>query len=151
MRLANENDINELCKLRILEQKEDWKNEYEDNFNLYNVTMTYLKKHLNKDFYMFIEEKNNKIIATCGLQIIEYLPQCNDNGKQGYICNVFTINEFRKQGIQTNLIKAALTFAKKQDLCELDLSTDSDVAISIYKKLGFKHDSWAMKNELVME
>ena len=85
------------------------------------------------------------IIATCCLQIIEYLPQCNDNGKQGFICNVYTEEKYRNRGIQTKLLNEVIKYAKENDLCELDLSTDSEVAISLYKKLGFEFDSWAMK------
>lgn len=148
MRLANVKDINDLCELRVLEQMDDWGKEFEDKFDLFNSTKKFLKNHLNKDFYMFVEEVDNKIISTCGLQIIDYMPQCNDNGRQGFICNVFTRKEFRNKGIQTNLMKKVLDFAKTQNLCELDLSTDNNVAISIYKKLGFEHDDWAMKSSL---
>ena len=94
---------------------------------------------------MFIEEKEDDIIAICCLQIIEYIPQCNDNGKQGYICNVYTSDEFRNKGIQTNLLRKVIKFAKENNLCELNLSTDSEKAISIYKKLGFEFDTLTKK------
>ena len=148
MRLAEEKDIDLLCKLRVLEQKEDWGKDFEDKYDLVKQTEIYLNNHLNKDFFMFVEEVEGKIVATCGLQIIEYLPQCNDNGKQGFICNVFTIDEFRNKGIQTKLLKNVVEFAKKNQISELDLSTDSEIAVSIYKKQGFKFDDWAMKQEL---
>ena len=148
MRLADEKDVEVLCKLRVLEQKEDWGKDFEDKYDLVKQTKEYLLNHINKDFFMFVEECEGKIIATCGLQIIEYMPQCNDNGKQGFICNVFTIEEFRNKGIQTKLLENVVKFAKKHQICELDLSTDSKIAISMYKKLGFKFDDWAMKQEL---
>ena len=93
--------------------------------------------------------KDNNIIAICCLQIIEYLPQCNDNGRQGYICNVYTEKEYRNQGIQTRLLKEVIDYSIKNDLCELDLSTNTDNAISLYKKFGFVFDSWAMKKEMI--
>ena len=148
MRLANNEDIEKLSNTRIIQQKDDWNKEYEDKNGLFNNTRIYLEKHLNKDFFAFIEEKDNTIIATCCLQIIEYLPQCNDNGKQGYICNVYTDRKYRKQGIQTKLIKYVIEYAKTNNLCELNLSTNSDIAISIYKKFGFEFDTWAMKKDL---
>lgn len=148
MRLANKNDIDKIAILRVKEQKEDWNNEYEDKYDLVNTTKLYLEKHLNNDIYVFIEENNDDIIATCCLQIIEYLPQCNDNGKQGFICNVYTEPKYRKKGVQTKLLNEVIEYSKKINLCELDLSTDSDVAISLYKKFGFEFDSWAMKKNL---
>ena len=148
MRLAIKEDIDKIAILRVKEQKEDWKNEYEDKYDLVNTTKLYLEKHLNNDIYVFIEENNDDIIATCCLQIIVYLPQCNDNGKQGFICNVYTEPKYRKKGVQTKLLNEVIEYAKENNLCELDLSTDSEVAISLYKKFGFEFDSWAMKKEL---
>lgn len=148
MRLSNEKDIEQLSKLRIQQQKDDWDDEYEDKYNLLNTTIEHLNKHLNKDLFIFIEESNNIIIATCGIQIIEYLPQCNDNGLQGFICNVYTDKKYRCKGIQTKLLKQVISFAKEKNLCELSLSTDNDKAISIYKKMGFKFDNLIMSLKL---
>ena len=46
------------------------------------------------------------------------------------------------------MLKEVIKYSIDNDLCELDLSTDSDIAISLYKKCGFEFDRWAMKNEL---
>ena len=148
MRLANKNDIECLAMIRINQQKDDWENEYIDKDNLLNRTKLYLENHLNKDFYAFIEEIDNNIVSTCCLQVIEYLPQCNDNGRQGYICNVYTKDEYRNNGIQTRLMEYVIDYAMKKKLCKLELSTDSDKAISIYKKCGFEFDSQTMKKKL---
>ncbi len=148
MRIANKMDIDKIVQIRIKQQKDDWKEEYIDKCNLMNTTKIYLEKHLNNNFYAFIEEKDNDIIAICCLKVIEYLPQCNDNGKQGYVCNVYTMDEFRNKGIQTNLLKEVINFAIKNNLCELNLETDSEKAISIYKKLGFDFDNLTMTKYL---
>lgn len=148
MRLANKNDIEYLAMIRINQQKDDWENEYIDKDNLLNRTKLYLENHLNKDFYAFIEEIDNNIVSTCCLQVIEYLPQCNDNGRQGYICNVYTKDEYRNNGIQTRLMEYVIDYAMEKKLCKLKLSTDSDKAISIYKKCGFEFDSQTMKKKL---
>lgn len=91
---------------------------------------------------------NKKIVATCGLQVIDYLPQCNDNGKYGYICNVYTVDENRRQGIQKELLNEVIKFAKEKKLSELSLSTDNKDAIMLYEKVGFYFDSSIMKLEL---
>ena len=149
MRKANKMDIDKIVQIRIEQQKAIWKDEYDDKYNLVNTTKKYLEKHLNNDFYAFIEEKGNDIIAICCLQIVEYIPQCNDNGKHGYICNVYTSDDFRNKGIQTNLLKKVINFAKENNLCELNLATDSEKAISIYKKLGFEFDNLTMTEYLL--
>ena len=142
--MANNEDIEELSKLRVLQQKDDWQEEYEDKMDLKETTKKYLNTHLNKDIYFFIIRENNKIVATCGLQIIEQLPQCNNNGVMGYICNVFTRKEYRKRGIQTNLLNKCIDFANKKDVKMIQLSTDNPEAISIYKKIGFEQDKLMM-------
>lgn len=142
--MATSSDIEELAELRILQQKDDWQEEYEDKMNLKETTKKYLSKHLNGDIYFFIARESNKIIATCGIQIIEYLPQCNDNGLMGHICDVFTQKEYRKRGIQTSLLKKCTDFARKKGVKMIQLSTDNPEAISIYKRIGFKHDKLMM-------
>ena len=107
MTLANEYDINELITLRIRQQQ---------NYNLSINTRDYLTNHLNKDLYIFIESRDNKIVATCSLQIIKKLPQCNNNEIYGYICNVFTKEEYRNQKLQTKLLQNCIDFAKKHNL-----------------------------------
>lgn len=148
MRIANKSDIEKIALIRIKQQKDDWKEQYEDKYDLLKTTKVYLEKHLNNDFFAFIEEMEDNIIAICCLQIIEYLPQCNDDGKQGYICNVYTDERYRKQGMQTKLLEEVIRYSVNNKLCELDLSTDSDIAISLYKKFGFEFDDWAMKKEM---
>lgn len=149
MKIATKDDIDKISIIRVKQQKDDWQDKYEDKYDLINTTKSYLEKHLNNDFFAFVEEKDNDIIAICCLQIIEYLPQCNDNGRQGYICNVYTDEKYRNQGIQTRLLNEVINYSIKNDLCELDLSTNTDNAISLYKKFGFVFDSWAMKKEMI--
>ena len=147
MRIAEKKDIEELSKLRVKQQKEDWKEEYPEGEDkrLYEVTKKYLIEHLNEDMIFFIEEQENHIIATCGLQIINYMPQCVESGKEGYICDVFTLREYRRKGIQTKLIGECIKFAKEQNLEILKLSSDNPEAISIYKKYGFENDKLTME------
>lgn len=146
--LATIEEIDELSILRVSQQKDDWKDEFEDNFNLLNQTKKYLNEHLNKDIYIFIEKENEQIISTCGIQIIDYLPQCNDNGKMGYICNVYTKSEYRNKGIQSKLLKECINFAIEKHVFELQLSTDSEEAIKLYQKIGFVYDNLIMKLEI---
>lgn len=90
-----------------------------------------------------------KIIATCGLQRIDMLPQCNDNGQYGYMFNVFTVEEYRRQGIQSRLIENVLSYSEKCGLTEIKLEADSEYAISLYEKYGFEHDVLFMSKKIL--
>ena len=152
IRLATIDDVEQLVNLRIQQQHEVWGSEYADYDNDFNNrTLGCLDDLLRwKDGVqpskgvMFIAEIKGEIVTTCGLQKINILPQCNDNGKHGFIFNVFTIEEFRKQGIQSLLIEKALNCAKEMGITEIKLETDSEIAINLYKKYGFKHDELFM-------
>lgn len=148
-RLAKYDDIKKLSKLRVIQQKDSWKEYYRNNDEeLYLITKKYLEEHLNNDIFMFLEIEDNIIIATCGLQIVRYLPQCAENGVEGYICNVFTLENYRRKGIQINLINECIKFAKSKDISILRLTSDVLEAIELYKKLGFEHDKYMMQKEI---
>lgn len=146
IRLATIGDIEQLINLRILQQQEDWGSEYIDyDGDFYNRTLNALNDFLRRESgAIFIAETKGEVIATCGLQKIDMLPQCNDDGKYGYIFNVFTVKEFRKRGIQSLLIEKVLNYSKEMCITEIKLETDSEIAINLYKKYGFEHDTLFM-------
>lgn len=148
-RIAKYEDIEEISRLRVMQQKEDWKELYPNkDEELYIETKNYLEEHLNNNIYFFIEIIDNKIVATCGLQIIRYMPQCLGSGIEGYMCDVFTLKEYRRRGIQTNLIKECIKFANENNVMKLKLSSDNPDAIRIYQRQGFEHDERVMKMEV---
>lgn len=157
IRVATIDDIQQLVNLRILQQRDDWGSEYINyDCNFYARTSNALSDFLYKEDglqpskgVIFIAEIHGKIIATCGLQRIDMLPQCNDNGQYGYVFNVFTVKEYRKQGIQSRLIENVLSYSEKYGLTEIKLETDSEDAISLYKKCGFEHDTLFMSKNSI--
>ena len=157
IRLATIDDIRQLVNLRILQQRDDWGSEYVDyDGKFYTRTLNALNDFLYREDdlqppkgVIFIAEMHGKIIATCGLQRINILPQCNDDGQYGYIFNVFTVKEYRRQGVQSRLIENALSYSEKWGLTEIKLETDSENAISLYKKYGFEHDTLWMSKKIL--
>ena len=137
MRLATKDDIDKISIIRVKQQKDDWQEKYEDKYDLLNTTKSYLEKHLNNDFFAFVEEKDNDIIAICCLQIIEYLPQCNDNGRQGYICNVYTEKEYRNKGLGKEIVNSAINYIKELKAKKIYIYSQLH-AVGFYEKLGFK-------------
>lgn len=150
IRKATLNDLEELARLRILQQHDDWGEDYVDiDNNFYSRTLIAFGNLIANGLgVIFIAEKDNKIIATCGLQEINVIPQCNDKGKCGFIFNVFTMEEHRHQGIQTAVMAEVIDYAKQKGIEELALETDNDIAITLYKKFGFKYNDLMMSKVL---
>lgn len=147
---AKSENISELSKLRVLQQQEDYGERYPDNDDeVYNITKKYLEEHLNKDIYFFLEIINDKIVGTLGLQIIKYMPTCLNSGIEGYICNVYTLKEYRKNGICTNLVKECIKFAEENNIIELKLTCDIPEARRIYEKQDFIKEEYIMKKKLL--
>ena len=95
-RMARFTDITELANLRILQQKDDWSTTDINDDKLKEKTVKYLEEHLNRDLIIFIKVVNGVIVAILGLQVLNFLPQYNDNDKYGFICNVYTLPEYRR-------------------------------------------------------
>ena len=148
IKIAEKSDIEDIACLRVMQQKDIWKDKYNDKYDLYNKTKEYLNVHLNIDLIIFVKEVDSKIIANCSLQIIKFLPQCNDNGLEGCICNVYTKEEYRNQGIQTKLIKECIKYAKKEKIAEIQLWNYNSNESNIYSKVGFIKDDFIMKLNL---
>jgi hypothetical protein len=69
-RLAEIEDIDQIAELRILQQKELFKENYKmDDEKFYNNTKIFLLENLNKNIYFFVKELDNKLVSMCGIQL----------------------------------------------------------------------------------
>ena len=142
--IAPSEDIEELVKIRLLEQENDWKGLRiisEKNFaDLAYETYKAFKERLNKDLIMFIIKKNNVIVAQAGLLIQHYLPQVDNlNGIRGYLTNVYTIKHERRKHLQLYLSDEIIKYAKHNGIERIDLhATPKKEIFLMYKKLGYK-------------
>ena len=99
--------------------------------------------------YFFVEIIDEKIVGTLGLQILKYIPACLNSGIEGYICNVYTLKEYRRNGICTNLLKECIEFAKRNNIIKLKLTCDIPNARRIYAKQGFVKEEYIMKKKIL--
>lgn len=108
-------------------------------------TYDFLKVHLEDGtFVAWIAEIDKKIVSACMLCITQQIPTpiCR-NGKYGYIYNVFTLEEYRKRGIATVLIKKVQDYAIENEILALCL-TATEEGCSVYEKQGFHPEKRAM-------
>ncbi len=142
-KIALYSDISELVKIRMLDQLElrsVLNNEDKDFKKLEEQTKKCLIKRLNKDLFGFVIKKDNKIVATAFIIIQEYLPEeSNLTGIRAYLCNVYTVKEERKKGLQKLLFNKIVSFVKAKGIGNIDLhATPMKSVFDMYKKMGYE-------------
>lgn len=150
-RLAEIEDIDQIAELRILQQKELFKENYKiDDEKFYNNTKVFLLENLNKNIYFFVKELDSKLVSMCGIQLVKYMPLHNEElVERGYVCSVYTREEYRKKKIQTHLLREVIKFSKDKNIGILELKTSNPEAVKVYHKVGFK-DNNSMKLEMFL-
>ncbi len=77
--------------------------------------------------HFYIAKVNNEAVGYIGVQIFS---------GEGYVTNVATLPEYRKQGIARALMERALE--NEMDFLTLEVRKSNLPAISLYRKLGFE-------------
>ena len=137
--IAGADDISELIRLRIAYMIDDFGSvsEYERQC-METQLPEYFERRLNKELIAFVARAEGRLVAAAYLLIIEkpaspLLP----NGFDGEVLSVYTEDNYRGQGICTQLIKNMIDYARENKLCRIDLMA-TDEGYPIYKKHGFE-------------
>ena len=137
--MACKEDISELIRLRIAYMIDDFGSisEYERTC-MEEQLPGYFDRRRGKELIAFVARAEGRLVAAAYLLIIEqpanpFLP----NGLDGEVLSVFTENEYRGQGICTQLMKNMIEYAKENKLCRIDLIATEE-GYPVYKKVGFE-------------
>lgn len=137
---ANISNLNELIQMRIEYLLEDF-GELSPNkiLEIQNNLNNYFLHNLNKNCLIYIAKDDN-IVSTAFLVITEKPSNPNFlTGRVGTVMNVYTKEEYRKQGIATRLMEMLLNEAKRLNLDYVELKSTKQ-GYTLYKKLGFKEN-----------
>lgn len=149
-------DLEQMLSLRIEIQNYDSK--YMDSKSiilnqkqLEEKTKEYLKNNLNNTLYMFGCFIDKKLIANCGFYIDKHFPTYkNPNGITGYICNVFTLKEYRNKGYQKKVFETCFKYAKEMGITSFRLDSINENAISMYKSFGFINNNHIYSLDIII-
>lgn len=139
-RKATLKDINELIRFKLLLLDELNPNEDKSNLDIIiNELDLFFSEYLERnEFIAWIAEYGGRIIATSGLVLWRIAPRYDClHGRYGYILNMYTLPEFRRNGISTELLKKLIEEAKKLNVDILNLHATKD-GINMYRRFGFK-------------
>lgn len=101
------------------------------------ATQNYYLKHINQDLYCWGAFDDNKLIsigAICLFNRVPYLE--NLSGMEAYILSIYTLPDYRKQGLATKILHEIETFAKQKKIKRLWLNS-SENGRKLYLKEGF--------------
>lgn len=106
--------------------------------NIDTELINYFKESLlDNSFISWLVVDDGRIIATSGLCFYKLPPShSNLSGKNAYVTNMFTVKEYRRQGIASALLEKILEEARVRGykVIRLHASTDGQ---SLYKTFGF--------------
>lgn len=139
IRQANRDDVEILVQLRLELLKEmGHLTPDDDRGALCEATRHYfMKKIPTGAFLAWLAEVNGCVVASSGLIFIERPPSVsNPTGLEGYILNMYTLPEWRGQGIATALMQEILRFMRQTPSRRVRLHA-TPVGRPIYEKLGF--------------
>ncbi|MBB2182086.1 GNAT family N-acetyltransferase [Lachnospiraceae bacterium MD1] len=139
IRKAYLSEIEELAAIRtefinsLISSEMTISEEFETNAN------AYMRKHMADDSMVsWVAVEDGKIVSTAMVCYYELLPiMLNQSGKYGYIYNVYTLPEYRKRGLASQLLNKIKEEAKERQIGQLQLRA-TEMGKLLYEKLGFE-------------
>lgn len=143
-RKATTKDILSLCEFRKIQLIHEG---IEPSINIDEELTSFFVKFFESDSICeFIALDGEKPVSTGAVIFYDYPPSyTNKSGKIAYITNMFTLPEYRKQGIATKMLGLIEEETKKRGVAVMRLSA-SVFGRPVYEKYGFvSEDDWYSK------
>jgi ribosomal protein S18 acetylase RimI-like enzyme len=137
---ASVKDIETLIDYRIIFLNETYGTQAPELISSLRKTLRqyFVKSFENDSFVSWIAEYEKKSVGFGGMVIREQPGNYNvPNGRTGYILNMFTVKEFRKNGICSSIILKLIEEAKQKKLDRIELYASKD-GEPIYRQFGFQ-------------
>ncbi|MCL1890801.1 MAG: GNAT family N-acetyltransferase [Coriobacteriia bacterium] len=144
LRMATNLDIETLVCIRLdflaEVHKEKWKAAPELHAVIEESFRAYCVKHLEKELFVALIEKEGKILSLAFLSIQDKPANLKSpTGKLGLITNVYTHSEYRKQGHAVRALKHLIEEAQRQNVSSIKLAA-TKAGEPVYRKLGFQEN-----------
>lgn len=134
-RKLTKKELDTFIELRICQLREEGSKE---NIDLKPAFKDYYNRHMaDGTFVSWLAVDGNKIVGTSGMSFVEKPPYFScPNGKIGILSSMFTVNEYRRQGIAKELLTRIVREAKEYG-CGCIQITASDMGVLLYSDFGF--------------
>ncbi len=91
----------------------------------------------NNEFIAFLAEAEGETVGTSGLVLWERPPTSRNRGLDGYIMNMYTVPQWRGQGIASALLERLVRCAQEAGARRVFLRAVSPGGKRLYERLGF--------------
>jgi GNAT superfamily N-acetyltransferase len=139
-RKADTKDVDNLVRLRVEFLREIGNLESSENDKVLEKALyEYLNKTIPCDeFVAWLALDSDKIVGTSGLSFYLVPPSYkNPSGKVAYIMNMYTVPQYRKQGVAKALFERTVDEAKSRGYKLISLHA-TEQGRPLYLKFGFK-------------
>ena len=135
---ATKKDIDELIRLRLAFIEDDHGPvSPHDKVCIEQQLLSFLNRKLGTELIVFVARDARNIVSVAYLNLFEMPANCRLlNGLFGEVFSVYTLPQYRGQGLCTTLMQQLVEEAKSRGLSCIDLRATKD-GYPIYKKLGF--------------
>ena len=136
---ATNDDIELLMssRLEMLKVVNNLSDDYEFSEELVTYSKEYFEKG-NQTTILAIDEEIDSVIGCATLCYIEMMPTfSHPTGKRAHLMNVYTNQDYRRQGIAMRMMELLIIEARDRGVTEISLDA-TESGRPLYEKCGFK-------------
>ena len=145
-RKLTEADLEAFIEMRVAQLREEGAKE---ELDLRPALNDYYIRHLaDGTFVSWLALENGRIVGTSGMSFVEKPPYfACPSGRIGLLSSMYTIKEYRRQGIAKKLLSLVVEEARQYG-CGAVQITASDMGVLLYTDFGFKKNGNFMQYKL---
>ena len=144
IREISNKDIPQLVNMRLRMLEETTDEELPEGLD--KQIRRFVRKHMEDGTCRgVVAEKKGKVVADAVIYLFETMPdEINIVGRTAMLYNVYTLPEYRGQGIMAKILPEVIRLARDAGAKELKM-TAAQKAIPLYERMGFHVNDDAMK------
>lgn len=144
IREISNKDIPQLVNMRLRMLEETTDEELPEGLD--KQIRRFVRKHMEDGTCRgVVAEKKGKVVADAVIYLFETMPdEINIAGRTAMLYNVYTLPEYRGQGIMAKMLPEVIRLAREAGAKELKM-TAAQKAIPLYERMGFHVNDDAMK------
>lgn len=137
IRRATVADVPRIVDLRVAFLRDV--REVGDEAALREAVTEYLTRVMPSDAcVVWVADVDGEIVATGAMTVYERM-MWDGVGREGYVLSMYTVPEYRRQGLAREIVDAMLSFAREENLRLCLIATDE--GRPIYERAGFRPDA----------